>query len=214
MSKPPSFNGCFTPFISRKMAEVCVFWLWSHYFWVCYLIRQKFKLTSFSIACWGLAVLYRMGFGNFSMEERNLFWGVVVGKEGNPFTWAWGSICFSRKVCHEIESLEPCEGDSQGADGRRTGPTIAYSHHGAKEEVWKVKSQSVCVPGPLIHYSAIKHIVRLVKAFCRSSTNVQSPRLWFEAHVNRMFLLSLSIHSRQELAWWLTEHGNTGLLHI
>lgn len=32
----------------------------------------------------GLAVLYRMGFGNFSMDGRkgNLFWGVVVGEGG------------------------------------------------------------------------------------------------------------------------------------
>lgn len=54
----------------------------------CYLIRQKFKLTSFSVACFGVSCTVWSGFGNFSMEERkgNLCLGTVRRKEGKPFT--------------------------------------------------------------------------------------------------------------------------------
>lgn len=92
----------------------------------------------------GLAVLYRMGFGNFSMDGRkgNLFWGVVVGEGGKAIYLSPGGTSALQKRSAMKSSHPPCEGDSSGAGRRRTGPTIAYSHRGAREEVWKVNSES------------------------------------------------------------------------
>lgn len=161
-----------------------------------------------------------MGFGNFSMEGRkgNLFWGVVVGEGGKAiYLSPWGSICFPEKVCREIESFEPCEGDSSGAGRRRTGPAIAYSHHGAKEEVWKVKSQSVLCSGPS-HPSQCnqKHCqteqTPLLQVLLKMCNCLGSDlRLMRTGCAFTLFPL----HSLMAgLVWWLTEHGNIGLLHI
>lgn len=46
----------------------------------------------------------------------------------------WGSICFPEKLCHEIESPDPCGGYSLGADTKRMGPNAACGHHRDKEE--------------------------------------------------------------------------------
>lgn len=65
----------------------------------CYLIREKFKLPSFSVACFGVSCIVWNGVGCFSMEERkgNLCLGAVVGKEGKPFTCTLGAISYSQK---------------------------------------------------------------------------------------------------------------------
>lgn len=54
----------------------------------CYLIRQKFKLTSFFLACFWVRCTVRSGFGSFSMEGRkgNLCLGAAGVGEGKPFT--------------------------------------------------------------------------------------------------------------------------------
>ena len=139
----------------------------------CYLIRQKFKLTSFSIACWGVSCTVQNGFWQFfngGNKRKPLLGSCSGGRRETHLPEPLGLHLFSRKGLPWNWVTWALWGWQPGADRRRTGPTIAYSHHGAKEEVWKVKSQSVCVQGPLIHYSAIKHIVRLSESpFCRSS---------------------------------------------
>lgn len=54
----------------------------------CYLIRQKFKLTSFSVAWFWVSWIVWSGFGNFSVGERkgNLCLRAEGEKGGEPFT--------------------------------------------------------------------------------------------------------------------------------
>lgn len=66
----------------------------------CYLIRQKFKLTSFSVPFWGVSCTVWSGFGNFSMEgrERKLCLGVgVMGERKSYLPEPLGLHLLSRK---------------------------------------------------------------------------------------------------------------------
>lgn len=98
----------------------------------CYLIRQKFKLTSFSVACFGVSCTVWSGFGNFSMEGRkgNLCLGTVGRKEGKAiYLSPWGSICFPEKLCHEIKSPDFCGAQQFEDRDKEEGPSAALGRH-------------------------------------------------------------------------------------
>lgn len=65
----------------------------------CYLIRQKFKLTSFSLACCWVSCTVWSGFGSFSSggRRRKLLFGSCRGKEGEPFTCVPGATSAPQK---------------------------------------------------------------------------------------------------------------------
>ena len=177
----------------------------------CYLIRQKFKLTSFSIACWGVSCTVQNGFWQFFngwKKRKPLLGSCSGGRRESHLPEPRGYICFAEKVCHEIESPEPCEGDSSGAGRRKTGPTIAYSHRGAREEVWKVNSESALC-NQAYRQAEQKPLLQVLLKMCnRLGSDL---RLMPTGCAFTLFPL----HSLTAgLVWWLTEHGNTGLLHI
>lgn len=187
----------------------------------CYLIRQKFKLISFSIACWGVSCTVWSGFWqvfNGGKKRKPLFGSCSGGKEGEPFTWAPGATsAFQERSAVKSSHLSLGGVYSSGAGRRRTGPTRAYSHQGTKEKGWKVNSQSVLCSGPSrtlqrgqIHYQPEQKPflwVLLKMCNCPGSDSRLMP-------TGCAFIL-FPLHSLAAgLAWWFTEHGNTCLLHI
>lgn len=73
----------------------------------CYLIRQKFKLTSFSVACFGVSCAVWSGFWQFfnGKKERETLFGICRGKERKPFTWAPGATsAFQKRSQSQIKS--------------------------------------------------------------------------------------------------------------
>lgn len=67
----------------------------------CYLIRQKFKLTSLSLACFWVSCTVWSGFGSLSVEEgeRNSVWE-LQGEGGKAiYLCPWGYICSPEKIC-------------------------------------------------------------------------------------------------------------------
>jgi hypothetical protein len=67
----------------------------------CYLIRQKFKLTSFSIACFGVSYTVWSGFWQIfnGGKKRKPLFGSHRGEGGKAiYLSPWGYICFPEKI--------------------------------------------------------------------------------------------------------------------
>lgn len=171
----------------------------------CYLIRQKFKLTSFSLACFRVSCTVWSGFGNFSMEERkgNLCLGAAGGRKESHLPEPLGLHLLPRKDLPWNQVTWTLRGLSSGAGRRRTWLTVASSCHRAERETGRCTHSHFCVQVPLTLYSGRKHIVRLSKShLCRPSLNSEIAQLCLEVHANRMclylFIFFLSMqHSLQ-----------------
>lgn len=117
----------------------------------CYLIRQKFKLTSFSLACFWVSCTVWSGFGNFSMEERkgNLCLGAAGGRRESHLPEPLGLHLLPRKDLPWNQVTWAWWGLSSGARPRKARPTIASSHQGGKEESGRWIHSHFCVQVPL-----------------------------------------------------------------
>lgn len=115
----------------------------------CYLIRQKFKLTSFSVACFRVSCAVWSGFWQFFNEkrERETLFGIRRGKERKPFTWAPGATsAFQKRSQSQIKV--PTQGQVEG------GLCQPLSPRGGEEEGWGPTSVIYfCVQGPLALHS-------------------------------------------------------------
>lgn len=82
----------------------------------CYLIRQKFKLTSFSIACLEVSCTVWSGFWQFfnGRKKGKLCLGSVRGRRGNHLPEALGLHLLSRKDPRVQSSHSPGEAAAQG----------------------------------------------------------------------------------------------------
>lgn len=82
----------------------------------CYLIRQKFKLTSFSIACLEVSCTVWSGFWQFfnGRKKGKLCLGSVRGRRGNHLPGALGLHLLSRKDPRVQSSHSPGEAAAQG----------------------------------------------------------------------------------------------------
>lgn len=130
----------------------------------CYLIRQKFKLTSFSIACFWVSWTVWSGFGNCSGEERkgNLCLGTVVRKEGKPFTWAPGApSAFQKRSATKSSHLTLVGATFQGQVEGRLGQIQPPVVKGAKRKVGRWVCSHFWFQVPLVLYNVVKHSVRL-----------------------------------------------------
>lgn len=82
----------------------------------CYLIRQKFKLTSFSNACLEVSCTVWSGFWQFfnGRKKGKLCLGSVGGRRGNHLPVALGLHLLSRKDPRVKSSHSPGEAAAQG----------------------------------------------------------------------------------------------------
>ena len=170
----------------------------------CYLIRQKFKLISFSIACWGVSCTVWSGFWqvfNGGKKRKPLFGSCSGGKEGKPFTWAPGATsAFQKRSAMKSSHLSLGGVTAQGQVGGGLGQLEPTVIRGPKRKVGRwIHSQS-CVQGPLTLHNVVKYIIRLSKShFCGSSLKCAIAQALIRGSCQQdvHLFFFLSIHSLQ-----------------
>lgn len=114
---------------------------------VCYLIRQKFKLTSFSLACFWVSCTVWSGFGSFSVEEGegNSVWE-LQGERGRAiYLCPLGLHLLPRKdpPWDPVTRAELCGGQAQAQVGG--SPSVVNR---SREENGEVSSRSLLCSSP------------------------------------------------------------------
>lgn len=188
----------------------------------CYLIRQKFKLTSFSIACLGVSCTVWSGFWQFFNEgkKRKALFGSSRGEGGRAiYLSPWGHICFPEKIPESNQVTWPWWGPRSGSGRRKTGPSVV---RGVERKAGGWVHSHFCTGGPShslqLGSNTLLNWTKSTSAGPLQTWNYPGCDLRFMptgcalTSFSSFFSPSPFIHCR--IAWWFTEHRNTHLLHI
>lgn len=122
----------------------------------CYLIRQKFKLTSFSTACLEVSCTVWSGFWQFfnGRKKGKLCLESVGGRRGNHLPGPLGLHLLSRKDPRVKSSHQPWWGASSGTGRGSLGECQPWALEGLKRKGWRTSLVIYfCVQGPLTLHS-------------------------------------------------------------
>lgn len=175
----------------------------------CYLIRQKFKLTSFSIACLEVSCTVWSGFWQFfsGRKKGKLCSGSVGGRRGNHLPGALGLHLLSRKDPRIQSSHSPGEAAAQwqvdlgqcqpwALDGWRRSSGIYFCVQGPQvPHSWSRTCQTE--QGPPLHVS-LKHATFLDNG-------------WKAMPTGHTFLSVCPQSLTAGKASWLPERGNPSM---